>query len=286
MKKLRTFIFLITAVLFTNSCGNSKADDNEASSKKLKTKEEADWKRYALSNRVADSVAAEEAMRVQESNRVEDSIRAIKAIRVAASNRVEDSIRALKEKAIQGEEYLKRFDKKNLNVSKYRNGEVIPQVQDPDAWAGLTTGAWCYYNNDATNGKKYGKLYNWYAVNDPRGLAPARFHIATKAEWTELIDYLGGEEAAATKMKSRTGWHSYGNGSNSSGFAGFPGGYRGLNGTFVNIGRVGHWWSERYVSYSSADKSVLISIAEHAWCSKLDENYDLKHGFSVRCIKD
>ena len=71
MKKLRTFIFLITAVLFTNSCGNSKADANEASSKKLKTKEEADWKRYALSNRVADSVAAEEAMRVQESNRVD-----------------------------------------------------------------------------------------------------------------------------------------------------------------------------------------------------------------------
>ena len=94
---------------------------------------------------------------------------------------------------------------KNLDVATYRNGDVIPQVQDENAWENLTTGAWCYYDNDASNGTKYGKLYNWYAVNDPRGLAPNGYHIPTDAEWTQLSDYLGGGEAG-TKMKSTSGW--------------------------------------------------------------------------------
>lgn len=97
---------------------------------------------------------------------------------------------------------------KNLNVSTYRNGDTIPQVQDQNAWANLTTGAWCYYDNDSTNGKKYGKLYNWYAVNDPRGLAPKGYHIPTDAEWIVLIDKLGGKSEAGKKMKSISGWNS------------------------------------------------------------------------------
>jgi hypothetical protein len=71
---------------------------------------------------------------------------------------------------------------KNLNVSKYRNGDIIPEVKDPKKWANLKTGAWCYYNNKPENGKIYGKLYNWYAVNDPRGLAPEGFHVPSKVE--------------------------------------------------------------------------------------------------------
>ena len=98
---------------------------------------------------------------------------------------------------------------KNLDVSTYRNGDAIPQVQDANAWENLTTGAWCYYDNDASNGTKYGKLYNWYAVNDPRGLAPKGYHIPTDAEWTQLSDYLGGESKAGTKMKTTSGWNSY-----------------------------------------------------------------------------
>jgi uncharacterized protein (TIGR02145 family) len=97
----------------------------------------------------------------------------------------------------------------NLNVSTYRNGDIIPQVKDKDAWAGLTTGAWCYYENDAANGTKYGKLYNWYAVNDARGLAPKGYHIPSDAEWTKLTDYLGGRSAAGTKMKSAVGWRNW-----------------------------------------------------------------------------
>jgi uncharacterized protein (TIGR02145 family) len=65
-------------------------------------------------------------------------------------------------------------------------------VSDKDAWANLTTGAWCYYENDAKNGVKYGKLYNWYAVNDARGLAPAGWHVPTDYEWEVLSTFLGG----------------------------------------------------------------------------------------------
>ena len=98
---------------------------------------------------------------------------------------------------------------KNLDVATYRNGDAIPQVQDFNEWKNLTTGAWCYLFNDPTNGTKYGKLYNWYAVTDPRGLAPEGYHIPTDEEWTILTDYLGGESAAGKKMKSTTGWKSY-----------------------------------------------------------------------------
>ena len=89
----------------------------------------------------------------------------------------------------------------NLNVTTYSNGDPIPEVKDPSEWKTLTTGAWCYYNNDPANGTKYGKLYNWYAVHDPRGLAPAGFHIPSDAEWTTLITYLGGESVAGGKLK-------------------------------------------------------------------------------------
>jgi len=79
------------------------------------------------------------------------------------------SISALKEYVVIG---TQKWTNRNLNVSTYRNGVTIPQVTDPTTWAGLTTGAWCYYNNDPTTEATYGKLYNWYAVNDSRGLAP------------------------------------------------------------------------------------------------------------------
>jgi uncharacterized protein (TIGR02145 family) len=78
----------------------------------------------------------------------------------------------------------------NLNVEHYRNGELIPQFKDKEEWLKLTTGAWCYYGNDTVNGEKYGIIYNWYAVNDSRGLAPECWHIADESEWTNLIIFL------------------------------------------------------------------------------------------------
>ena len=171
---------------------------------------------------------------------------------------------------------------KNLDVATYRNGDVIPQVQDENAWAKLTTGAWCYFDNDASNGTKYGKLYNWYAVNDPRGLAPNGYHIPTDAEWTQLSDYLGGESEAGTKMKSTSGWVVNGNGTNSSGFSGLPGGYRDYNGAFDYVDYSGPWWSSSEY------------YAGNAWSRSLDASYgnvyrsgnDKRDGFSVRCLRD
>jgi uncharacterized protein (TIGR02145 family) len=171
---------------------------------------------------------------------------------------------------------------KNLDVATYRNGDVIPQVQDQNAWANLRTGAWCYYDNDASNGTKYGKLYNWYAVNDPRGLAPKGFHIPSDAEWTVLTDYLGGTAAAGTKMKSSFGWDSNGNGTNSSGFAGFPGGFRSSSGTFYDVGRGGSWWSatERD-SYYAWYRNLFCSYG-----SVFSYSYYKQDAFSVRCLGD
>jgi len=171
---------------------------------------------------------------------------------------------------------------KNLNVSTYRNGDVIPQVQDENVWAKLTTGAWCYYNNDASNGTKYGKLYNWYAVHDPRGLAPNGYHIPTDAEWTKLTDYLGGESGAGTKIKSTSGWYNNHNGTNSSGFSGLPGGYRSYNGTFSYIDNRGGWWS-------SAENDTVSAWGRYMSASSgnVNRSYgDKRNGFSVRCLRD
>ncbi len=170
---------------------------------------------------------------------------------------------------------------KNLDVATYRNGDVIPQVQDQNAWASLSTGAWCYFNNDGSNGTKYGKLYNWYAVNDPRGLAPAGFHIPSDAEWTILTDYLGGT-APCTKMKSSTGWDFNGNGTNSSGFAGFPGGYRGSSGAFYGIGRNGGWWSATEgSSYNAWYRNLNFNDG-----SVSRDDFYKQDAFSVRCLGD
>ena len=171
---------------------------------------------------------------------------------------------------------------KNLDVSTYRNGDVIPQVQDQNAWANLTTGAWCYYDNDASNGTKYGKLYNWYAVKDARGLAPKGFHIPSDAEWTILTDYLGGKKAAGTKMKSGSGWYANGNGTNSSGFAGFPGGARDRDGRFGEVGSYGGWWGATEDNSNSAWNRDLYYIFDEVNLY----HYERQYAFSVRCLGD
>ena len=171
---------------------------------------------------------------------------------------------------------------KNLNVSKYRNGDPIPQVTNASQWGTLTTGAWCYYANNTANGIVYGKLYNWYAVNDPRGLTPTGYHVPSDAEWTVLTTYLGGQNYAGGKMKTMSLWNSPNAGAtNSSGFSGLPGGYR--DGNSTSIGSVGKWWS-------SSDLGQL----DAAFYRQLIFNYgDITQlaayktvGLSVRCIKN
>jgi uncharacterized protein (TIGR02145 family) len=181
---------------------------------------------------------------------------------------------------------------KNLDVSHYRNGDPIPQVTDPAQWINLTSGAWCWYNNDsATYAAVYGRLYNWYAVNDPRGLAPQGWHVATDAEWTTLTTFLGGESVAGGKLKT-TGtqyWESPNTGAtNSTGYSALPGGYRGgdfSSGSFAfSIRRNGAWWT----SSSSDPANEWIWIRTMRW----DQNSvyrtvsDKRAGQSVRLVKD
>jgi len=175
---------------------------------------------------------------------------------------------------------------KNLDVTTYRNGDKIPQVQDANAWANLTTGAWCYYENKTANGTTYGKLYNWYAVNDPRGLAPKGYHIPTDKEWTMLTDYLGGDSIGA-KMKSTSGWENNGNGSNTSSFAGLPGGFRLYIGSFLYIGSIGLLWSSSEYDNSNARNIGLNNGALAFDDSEFYRNHGSKQdGHSVRCLRD
>ena len=173
----------------------------------------------------------------------------------------------------------------NLDIETYRNGDIIPQVTDPTVWATLTTGAWCYQNNDAANGVKYGKLYNWYAVNDSRGFAPQGWHIPTDAEWQTLRTFLGGSAVAGGKLKAvgTLYWKSpNANATNETGFSGLPGGIRGGNGTLGDYGNEGYWWSA-----SQSNFTYVWSYFMNANSGSLERySYNKKFGFSVRCIKD
>ncbi len=174
---------------------------------------------------------------------------------------------------------------KNLEVTNYRNGDMIPQVTDPTDWASLTTGAWCYYNNDSTNGAIYGKLYNWYAVNDSRGLAPVGYHLPTDYEWNILSDYLGGESVAGGKIKEAgtTNWLSPNTGAdNRSGFTALPGGFRSTDGAFVDIGRGTLWWSSTEGDSATAWTRNLNNYSGYIGSNLFNKIF----GFSVRCIKD
>ena len=174
---------------------------------------------------------------------------------------------------------------KNLDVATYRNGDPIPEVQALSTWTNLTTGAWCYYENNTANGTTYGKLYNWYAVNDPRGLAPKGYHIPTDAEWTTLSSYLGGTVTAGGKMKEAgtSHWLSPNtNATNSSGFTGLPGGFRYSIGSFYSIGAFGYWWSSSEFNTSSALYRYLYYSGGYVDRDDLDK----QNGFSVRCLRD
>jgi uncharacterized protein (TIGR02145 family) len=191
----------------------------------------------------------------------------------------------------------------NLNVSTFKNGEPIPESKTDEEWerAGKRgEPAWCYYDNDPENGAKYGKLYNWHAVKDPRGLAPEGWHVPSdkewkilsafyggekeplKKSWRILSDFLGGVKGAGNKLKTTFGWKNNGNGSNESGFSALPGGIRDSDGIFYNLGNYGGWWSAnennssfawlRYLSYDNIDV--------------YRDDYGKANGFSVRCLRN
>lgn len=174
----------------------------------------------------------------------------------------------------------------NLDVACFRNGDSIPQVITDADWmtfANAGKPAWCYYGNDPGKGAKYGKLYNWYAVNDQRGLAPKGWHIPSDTEWDVLANFLGGVDSAGVRMKSKTDWFNEGNGTNSSCFSAYPGGRRNTGGgVFGDLAYYGAWWSAteanieygklRYISHFAG------GLYSYSWYKGM--------GYSVRCIKD
>jgi uncharacterized protein (TIGR02145 family) len=180
------------------------------------------------------------------------------------------------------------WQSKNLDVDRFRNGDAIPHARTDEEWkAAGERGepAWCYYDNDTENGELYGKLYNWYAVNDARGLAPYGWHIPTDEEWTTLTNYLGGEDVAGGKMKS-TGtayWNSPNtDATNESGFSALPGGYRRDGGSFDFIRIYALFWSatENYYNYVW---NRFLYFNNGGVYSNYSNN---SSGASVRCLRD
>jgi uncharacterized protein (TIGR02145 family) len=174
----------------------------------------------------------------------------------------------------------------NLDVSRFRNGDPIPHAKTQQEWE--TAGkerrpAWCYYENDEENGKQSGKLYNWYAVADPRGLAPVGWRIPNNEDWSQLADRFGGLRRAGRMLKATAGWGASGNGTNESGFAGLPGGIRTHQGEFIDGGVYGFWWS-------TAEFNESYAYYRYLYCrsGKLFRyvNYFKSSGFSVRCLRD
>ncbi len=167
----------------------------------------------------------------------------------------------------------------NLDVDHYRNGDIIPEVQDPDEWSKLTTGAWCYYYNQSINGKKYGKLYNWYAVNDERGLAPKGWHIPTKEEFETLRGTVNNDGNSMKAVGEGTG---DGIGTNKSGFSALLSGSRDHDGDFDNLDDYAVYWSS-----TACDETYAYGLSLNYYDSNpLFYNYSKESGFSVRIIKD
>ncbi|MGD8307109.1 MAG: fibrobacter succinogenes major paralogous domain-containing protein [Ignavibacteria bacterium] len=207
----------------------------------------------------------------------------------------------------------------NLKVTHYRNGDIIPNIVDNKIWSDVSTGAYCYYNNDTAYVDTYGLLYNWYAVTDSANIAPEGWHVPNDEEWKELEMFLGisKDEVNKTtmdpevldkflelsmiskktayeylergtdegsKLKSTSGWETNENSTNSSGFSGLPGGTRTDEGEFIHLSIRAHFWT------TTMNPNVpVIAINRFLDCNK--EVIDIaaaffNAGLSVRCVKD
>ncbi|HEQ98212.1 MAG TPA: hypothetical protein ENO22_02600 [candidate division Zixibacteria bacterium] len=173
----------------------------------------------------------------------------------------------------------------NLKVTHYRNGDPVPDVTVDADWEALITGAYCEYNNDGGYVEVYGRLYNFYAIEDSRNLAPEGWHVPTDAEWLALINYLGGESVAGGKMKEAgtEHWAPPNDGAtNESGFTALPAGARNSVGTFYNLGSSTTFWTADENKSNVAWFWVIYYSNPDIY-----SNYCYKAaGFSIRCLKD
>ncbi len=175
----------------------------------------------------------------------------------------------------------------NLNTDHFQNGELISEAKSADEWerAGENQQpAWCYYDNDSENGVKYGRLYNWYAVVDKRGVCPTGWHVPSDDEWHALMFFLGGSNVAGGKMKAKTEWKTPNYGAtNESGFNALPGGSRNGNSWGYSIvGTYTDWWS----STANASNSALTRYLYYGNGNVNRIYNDKRAGLSVRCLRD
>lgn len=178
----------------------------------------------------------------------------------------------------------------NLNVDEFRNGDTIPHAKSIEEWIKADkeqSPAWCYYDNDPVLGEKYGKLYNWYTVNVPQGLAPEGWRIPRNDDWSSVGHFLGDAYSVGVKMKSTSEWKQDGNGTNENGFSGLPGGLRrnyGLGGYigYNFIGRFSFWWSSSEYNCNNAFYYFLNLKNGRLLCQTEQKGY----GYSIRCLKD
>jgi uncharacterized protein (TIGR02145 family) len=183
----------------------------------------------------------------------------------------------------------------NLATDQYRNGDPIPTGLDNTTWQNTTAGAYSIHNDDPENDLTYGKLYNWYTTVDTRGLCPTGWHVPTDCEWMysegslgmsvqqqeEVGIYRGTTEGGA--LKATTNWNSPNTGAtNSSGFTGFPGGFRYDDGSYYAIGSYGFWWS----STEDVSYGAWYRVLHYNNSSVLRANDNKQDGFSVRCVRD
>lgn len=174
---------------------------------------------------------------------------------------------------------------KNLNVTTFRNGDTILYAPSQEAWDAAgdwKVPAWTYYKSDSIFGATFGKLYNWYAVTDKRGLSPYGWHIPNNQEWEELSTFLNGNDIAGLKLKAKTGLGYSDNSTNSSGFTAQLGGYRYKNGDFYGMMSDTYFWSsEEFNDEDAFCRGVSLNEDEFSFY-----DFPKKSGFYVRCIKD
>ena len=172
--------------------------------------------------------------------------------------------------------------KENLRSDNYRNGDAIPGNLTDSQWTSTYSGAQTVYNNDPANLETYGRLYNWYAVTNARGLCPVGFHVPTDNEWTVLENALGGSSVAGTALKSSASDSPPWDGSNSSGFSALPGGFRDFSSSYFSyLGSGGYWWSSSPNVWNAWNRNLYSGY------SYVARDYDsVRYGGSVRCVRD
>jgi uncharacterized protein (TIGR02145 family) len=172
--------------------------------------------------------------------------------------------------------------KENLRSEHYNDGSAIPEVQDDEEWGALLTGAQSYYGSNTANLDAYGRLYNWYAVDDERGLCPSGWHVPSNEEWDELAASLGGHLIAGIEMKSSATDTPPWNGSNSSGFSALPSGQRWDTGEFYGYVHIGYWWSTSELSSNTMRIRQIDSFNDDLPFGVASKRY----GISIRCVRD